>query len=324
MKFKAALHNCRQLNVVCNTIKQFLRCAVIKLDPTRMRFIATAGPAGGRSHVDGAQVWCALNTSAFFSDLRLESRSNGGSIYLDVPDIRPLSFALKACEKASGPVIMKLAQHGDRQLLTLSMNHAQTGHDALHEVPIRVMTESEVQAIAMPPMETDAVSVRMPPLHEVSAVAERMRMAGASHVELSLTYCPSNDRCAPPHPPGVFPADARGSYGHDDDHDHDATPQVTKIALTLTADAHAMVIAVRWSELLHRPQADDSGAALQRSALPVTVTVDVRRFCRFFTVRDIVPIDITAHVVNQRALVLSVYADGDTNFVFYLPALLVH
>jgi hypothetical protein len=53
----------------------------------------------------------------------------------------------------------------------------------------------------------------------------------------------------------------------------------------------------------------------------LTVTVDIRKIAKFLSVKEVNPARIVVHLVESRALVLSSYALGDTNLVFYIPAL---
>ena len=60
--------------------------------------------------------------------------------------------------------------------------------------------------------------------------------------------------------------------------------------------------------------------AENRVPTSVSVAVDVKKIVRFLSVKDVTPIKVVAHVVADRALVLSAHAVGDTNLVFFIPA----
>jgi hypothetical protein len=304
MKFRAALRDARALHAVCNTIRSFSRKALLKLHATQMRIIALPSEAA-----DGAQLWTSVRTDSLFSDVRIESK-NDNSIYCEIPDIGQLVFALKACERSNG-VVVKLAKVGSRQLLCVSMQSVAVGHDTVHEVPIRVLTDAEVARIAAPPLEVEVSEVYLPPLQDVAAFVECGKAAGCTSCIFTLK--PDSTRLRAPaasravHPDDLLVDDVRDAGA--------AAATGGEATLTLVADGPTMNFEAAFARVTA-----PAGAALPDAV--VQVTVDLRRIARFLAVREVNPTSVTVHLAHRRALVLSAFAGGGTNLIFYLPAVI--
>ncbi|RNC33052.1 HUS1 checkpoint protein, partial [Trypanosoma cruzi] len=51
-----------------------------------------------------------------------------------------------------------------------------------------------------------------------------------------------------------------------------------------------------------------------------SVSVEVRRFARFLAIKEATPLQVVLHLVDGKAVVLSVFASGGTTLVGYMPA----
>ncbi|CUE73943.1 Hypothetical protein, putative [Bodo saltans] len=143
MKFKAAVRDPKTLSSVCHSQKMISKKAIIKLHPSRIRFISTTN-----SVTDGTQVWSSCRTEQLFGDHVIESK-NDNSIYVEIVDLGQLLQALKCAEHGSN-VTMKLAKVDTRQLMKLSMQTLLERHDVSLDVPVRVLTELEANNIVAP------------------------------------------------------------------------------------------------------------------------------------------------------------------------------
>ena len=298
MKFRAIVKDCKTFATVCNAIKSFLKNAVLKLHKTKMRLVAC--PSGGAAS-DGAQVWCSFPTAGVLTDVRLEVKTND-AIHLEIPDLGQLVFALRECAKSAAPVIMKLTGGtGARQLVQLATTTG--GSDLVYEVPVRVVSDGEMASLIMPAIESGVVNVELPSLDVVMAFADRMRGLGATQLTVQLT----------PNPDAL-----RAGGGGDDGA---AAGDVPTVGLTLTAKAPDMESEIEYKAvpLIASVAGDDDGPPTR----PVVVSVDLRKFGRCCLVQQLTPTRIWAHLVHERVFVLSAFAGGDTNFVFYLPAITV-
>ena len=289
MKFRANLREPRALLAICTTMRTFSKQALIKLHDTQIRIIALPSDAA-----DGAQLWTSIRAASLFADLRIESK-NDNAIYCEIPDIGQLVFALRACEKSSS-VLMKLAKVGSRQLLSVSMSSLAVGHDTVHEIPIRVLTDTEIARIAAPPLEANVTEVHMPPLASIASFVECARAGGAGTCNIRLA--PTGGGGVAAHHPDNLLVDAAGA---------------AQATMVFSAEGPTLAFEAAFHRI-----GSPSGAALPATA--VEVSIDIRRMARFLAVREVQPSAVTAHMAHRRALVLSAFVPGGTNLIFYLPA----
>jgi hypothetical protein len=286
MRFKATVRDVRTAAAVCSTSKGFHKKCILKLAASKVRIIASANSAA-----DGTQVWTSCRADVLFSDVQIESKTDD-TIYCEVPDVGQLLFALRACERAHG-VVMRLTAAGGQQRLSLAMQSA-TGYDANHDVPIRVMTELEIGGIAAPQLESGVLRAHLPNLADLALFVDKLRGAGCPTITFTLQVAPK--------PPGAAPG-----------------AEYTAGVLSLTADALSISLGITFHSVpLQQTEALTAAIPL----LSATVTIDVKQFVRFLAVRDVNPSHVVAHFVHRRALVLSAYATGETNLVFYIPAVM--
>lgn len=290
MKFRATMRDARTLLGVCNTIRSFAKRCILKLHASQIRIIAV--PSDG----DDAQLWTSCRTDTLFVDVRIEAKSSN-AIYCEVPDVAQLVFALRSCDRASA-IVVKLAKVDHRQLLTLSMQGAGGGHDTVHEVAIRVLTDAEIARITAPPLEADVAEVFFPPLADVAILLDAVRASACTTVKLRLQ--------------------SESGGGQRDDLLLSAAPATgggptERRTMIIGSEGNTIDFSATFANI-HAPP---SAAPL---TAPVEVAVDLKRLSKFLTVRDLTPTSVTAHMAHRRALVLSAFAHGDTNIVFYLPA----
>ena len=311
MKFRATLRDARAFLTICVVLRSFSRKALLRLHPDQIRVIALPSDGG-----DGAQLWCSCRSASLFSDLRIESKADN-AIFCEIPDVSQLVFALKACEKNTA-VVMKLAKIDGRQLLSISMQSIAMGHDTVHEVPIRVLTEAEIARIAAPPIESDVAEIFFPPLSDVTAFIDCAKLAQCASVTIRL------EPLLPQHRGGGADVSGGGAAAGLDPLMVDGTTDATRngghaapttAAMTLSSEGVTSQLEMHYHCL----------SAPGHAPLPefaVDVTVDLKRLSRFLAVKDGAPSSVTAHLAHRRALVLSAFAPGEINLVYYIPAVL--
>jgi hypothetical protein len=286
MKFKAAVRDPKTLSSVCHSQRMISKKTIIKFHPSRVRFISSTNTV-----TDGTQVWSSCRTDNLFGDYVIESK-NDNAIYVEIIDLAQLMQALKCAEHGVN-VTMKLAKVDTRQMIKLSMQTLQEQHDVSHDVPVRVLTEIEANNIVAPALEDRVLQVVLPPLHELLTFVDRVRNAGCG----SLTF-----RAVITSPDPVNAQTCR---------------------LLISADTLHSNFEMTYpnTEMIHR-QAEDRDDEVPPPLTEASVTVDIKKFGRFLSVRGVCPSKVIAHLVDDKALVLSAYAVGETNLVFFIPSLI--
>jgi hypothetical protein len=290
MKFKASVRDPRTLAAVCHTSRGFQKKCIIKLHMQKLRFISSTTAS------DGSQAWTSCRTDSLLSEIRLESR-NDNTIYFEVLDVGQLLQGLRCAERSSN-VSMKLAKIDTRQVLKLTMQAQAAGsHDVSHDTAIRILSEVEIEAIVAPPLEHAVLQVALPSLSDVAAFVEKTRAAGC----LEVTFAAKIDLASP-----------------------------SSNSLVISGDTFTASSSIRYSGVehvprpKHRPVPEDGEGGPEENEeelLEASVTVDIKKFGRFLAVKEVAPQRIILHLVPEKAVVLSAYAAGDTNLVFYIPSL---
>ena len=287
MKFKATVRDTRTLSAVCHTSRSFQKKCIIKLHPQKLRFICSTTAS------DGSQAWTSCRTEALLSDIRLESR-NDNTIFFEVLDMNQLLQGLK-CAERSHNVCMKLAKIDTRQVLKLTMQaQAASTHDVSHDTAIRILSEADIDAIVAPPLESNVLQIALPSLGDIALFIDKLKLAGCAEMTFSAKV---------------------------------SLESPSTNSLVVSADTFTASYSIRYENVEHimrnkkRDAADDDdGGGDEEELLEGSVTVEIKKFCRFLAVREVSPQRIIFHLVPERAAVLSAYAAGDTNLVFYIPA----
>ena len=161
MKFKATVRDTRTLAAVCHTCRSFQKKCIVKLHPTKIRFVCSTTIA------DGCQAWTSCRTESILSDVRLESR-NDNAIYMEILDSSSLIQGLRCAERSSNCII-KLAKIDTRQVLKLTMQSlAATSHDISHDTNVRILSEADMDALQAPPLESNVLQVGLPSLIDIT------------------------------------------------------------------------------------------------------------------------------------------------------------
>lgn len=302
MKFKAVIKDSRTFAAVCRSSQSFQKRCIIKLQEDRVRFITSTGVT------DGTQIWTSCRVSTLFSEFRIES-SRQNIIFIEVPDMSILSYALKNCERALNPTLKLARSDQGASLLKLSYQHSVTHHDASYDIPIRVLGDADIDGIVAPPLERDVLQVVLPNLSETALFLEKARAATQGSM---LTFTlqrgqPGRGGSSLTLTTHTMTASFSLQYQNVD------IPSSTKDGRKRGREEHDGDEAG-----LHDVEEEEADADELQSS---TVSIDAKRFVRFLSVREVNPVKVVAHLVNQRAVVLSAYASGETNLVYYIPAM---
>ncbi|KAJ2655321.1 Checkpoint protein hus1 [Coemansia sp. RSA 1199] len=283
MRFRAQVTNSNLLVRIVQCIERLAKTAVLKLTPNRLHIVVLSDTEGG------LQMWSDVDPRALFSSYRVESLHNN-EIHLEL-HIDNLQRALRSAHN-SQTATLKLTKKQNLPVLSLSVQSmSSTGHTTLvcQDVPVRVMTPEQVQAMREPEVPDAHVHIMMPELSTVRSVVERMRLLGdrvsvAANGEGQLTLRVASDRV-------------------------DITTYWRGLA-NMTYDST--------NEQVARPAHEFSVA-----------TVDMRNFTRFLHSYHVAPKNVICAILEHHALVFYVYigsANGSDideqscgSLTYYLP-----
>lgn len=335
MKFKAKLEEPRAFLGILQICRSIQRDCIVRLQSSRTRFFTTV------DLLDGVQVWMGCRTDFLFSDFRCDSHYAEQSITCEILSMQQLMHILKQADmrqhsNRTNPPIMRLARNGSKPVLKLTMQGAsQYLPDLSYDVPIRILSDAEIERMQAPPLEDDHVQVVVPNLFELATFVDKIKSSACDSItfsaqafssELSRDDEHGGDRA------GYKRGRSSGTVG----------PQLA--TFHVLADNYLASFSLMYDavEMIPRPrdregegeedgvEEEEGGSARRRphstngvddECSAATVSVEVKKFARFFSaVREITPTRMSLYLVDQRALVLSVQASGNTTMVAYIPA----
>ncbi|KEG08487.1 HUS1 checkpoint protein [Trypanosoma grayi] len=322
MKFKATVRDQRTLAGVCQACRSIQQRCVVKLHPARVRFFTMA------QATDGMQVWAGCRTESVFSDFQSQSRNADNAIYCEVADLARLVHILRQAERCPHVGVKLTSNAARRPALRVSLQGVLPHLDISHDVPVRVLSEAEVLSISAPPLTSEVLQLALPSLTELTLFVDKVR--GTSCERMTFT-AQGNAR-----PPRSTAADGGGGatcslvieaecflgsfalkYNavplceRDDDDEEEEEEEAEE-----GGDEKADGAVKNRDRKRRRREKDDAGM------LHATVEVEVRRFARFLAIKEVTPLQVMLHLVDGKAVVLSVAAAGGTTLVGYMPALL--
>jgi hypothetical protein len=250
-------------------------------------------------------VWSTTDATQSFSAVVLETRrqgKEGAEIYCELPNVALILAVLKATEGANN-ITVKLAKVDDHEVLRFGMQTVTVHgrHDASHDVAVRVMSDLEVSQITAPPLDPNLLRVYLPSLQDLSAFTNKVRGAGCGSVTVTVVRGVGNDK--------------------------------TTLCMGAESSVCAYTLHYDDAEMAEAPGGDgrqsgskrprEEGVEEEEDTLPrATATIDIRSLSRFISVKDLCPTRIVLHVVHDKALVLSAYAIGNTNVVYFIPGVI--
>ncbi|RNF09478.1 HUS1 checkpoint protein [Trypanosoma conorhini] len=297
MKFKATVRDQRAFAGVCQAVRSVQRRCVVKLHPSRVRLFT------GTQAADDVQVWASCRTQAIFGEFQSQSQQPESAIFCEVADLSQLLHVMRQAERCPNVTIKLTKNAARRPALRVSMQGARPHLDISYDVPVRVLSESEVRSISAAPLESDVVQLVLPSLTELSMFVEKVRSTSCERMTLT----------------------ARGNQRADG-------AAAASCTLVVVAECFLASFALKYNSarLCERggdgdeeddnsggggPDGRDDAAMVQAS-----VTVEVKRFARLLGIKEVTPVQVVLHLVEGRAVVLSLSASCGTTLVGYMPA----
>ncbi|ESL07046.1 hypothetical protein TRSC58_05271 [Trypanosoma rangeli SC58] len=302
MKFKATVRDQRTFAGVCQACRSIQRRCVVKLHPARIRFFTSTQVA------DGMQVWASCRTQSIFGDFQSQSQRQDNAIFCEVADLSQLLHIMRQAERCPNATIKLTKNAARRPALRVSMQGARPHLDISYDVPVRVLSELEVRSISAPPLESDVVQLVLPGLTELSMFVDKVRSTSCER----MTFTAQGNQRA------------------------DGTAAAS-CSLAIVAECFLASFALKYNSvrLCGGDGDDDAGGGWEgdnsggggpdsrddMAMVHASVSVEVKRFARFLGVKEVTPLQVVLHLVDRKAVVLSVSASGGTTLVGYMPAM---
>lgn len=269
---------------------------VMKLSQEAFAFCHRAGAD------EGSQTWSHFQVGRLFREYRIESK-RGNKIDLEAP-IANLVHVFHSCA-TSARTTLKLAIGSDGgPILDIEFSLVGTvaDHQVNQEVPVRVIPESEADAICEPALPEPEYQIELPPnLTRLKNVLDKMRAVGAQHVAFEA----AQDKA-----PAPGSARVAATFGQ---------PQLTA-RLRLAAEADLVTIASTFPSLTLVME----GKIRPSPERPVQLHLSLRRLEQVLTAFQLV--SAAAHiacVLEGRGLVLyALLPQGLGSLISYTPAVL--
>ncbi|KPI86060.1 hypothetical protein ABL78_4862 [Leptomonas seymouri] len=331
MRFKAVLKDAKGLLGALQVCRSIQRDCIIRLHPERTRIFSNITVA------DGVQVWMGCKSSFLFADMICNSNNAEQSITCEVLDLAQLLHIVKQAEvrerahPSASQVLMRLTKSGKRPLLKVSMDGLSGQPDLCFDVPLRILTDRDIQGMAPPSLEKRRLKVMVPDILELTTFIDKLKNTAADNVTFSARVLTP----AVPRPSMEDEDEEYEEYAEGCANDGGAGNRRNRkrrresgvlpyASLVIYAEHFMARISLKYEavQLMEMPAAPNFKEVEADATGDATVTVETRKFARFFsTVKDISPDEICMYLVDRRALVLSVYAAGNnTTLVAYIPA----
>ncbi|KAK7195834.1 Checkpoint protein HUS1 [Novymonas esmeraldas] len=328
MRFKATLRDAKCLLGILQVCRSIQSDCIVRLHAERIRFFSNTNAT------DGVQVWMACESSFLFSEMICESGNSERSITCEVLDLAQLLHIVKQAEVrersplGSNPhVQIRLARSGRCPLWRVAMPGLSGQPDISFDVPLRIISDRESGGLAPPPLQQHHLHIVVPDMMELATFVDKLKNTAADSVTFAARALRRGRRDG-----GAAPHDDEG--GVDGRHSRKRRrdgDDIRRAALVIHAEHVVARFSLKYEavELAPPPShgAEDADGDEEADededgdADAATVTVETRKFARFFSaVRMLDPVKISMYLVDERALVLSVYAVGTRSMVAYIPA----
>ncbi|KAG5478621.1 hypothetical protein LSCM1_06024 [Leishmania martiniquensis] len=328
MRFKATLKDAKGLLGVLQVCRSIQRDCIIRLQSERVRFFSNTSAA------DGVQVWMRCRSSFLFSEMICDSGYEEHSITCEVLDLAQLVHIVKQAEArersqqgVTPHVQVRLAKKGRCPLWRVCMQGLSGQPDVTFDVPLRILGAREIQSLLPPPLERDHLQILVPDMLELTTFIDKLKNTAADSVTFSArVLTPPALRRGTEDDVAEGGDDAAGVHvGVKRPREKNAIPLAS---LRIYAEHFMARFSLKYDavELVQQPAREDDGSAEDdgrpdEEARVATVMVETRKFARFFSaVKELDPVKISMYLMNHRALVLSVFAIGNTAMVAYIPA----
>ncbi|KAJ1959921.1 Checkpoint protein hus1 [Dipsacomyces acuminosporus] len=279
MRFRTLVSNSSLLLRVVQSIDKLSKGAILKLTPEKLHIIVITDMDSG------LQLWSDVTVDALFNDYRIESIHNN-EIYLEF-SIDNLQRALKSAQGALRTTLKLTKKQGLPVLSLVILNQSSTGREMTlcQDVPVRVLSPLQMEAIREPLVPDSQVHIMVPPLNSVRSVAERMKSMG--------------DRVA-------ISANKEG-----------------EMTIRVSNDLVEITTFFRGLENLTYDSTQEPSANPTPDRSPsdfYTAVVDMKNFLRFLQSYHVAPKNIVCCIIEQHAVVFYVYI-GSTGYAGGVGAL---
>ncbi|KAG5478817.1 hypothetical protein CUR178_05396 [Leishmania enriettii] len=328
MRFKATLKDAKGLLGVLQVCRSIQRDCIVRLQSERVRFFSNASAA------DGVQVWMRCKSSFLFSQMICDSGYEEHSITCEVLDLAQLIHIVKQAEArersqqgAASHVQIRLSRKGRCPLWRVAMQGLSGQPDVTFDVPLRILGDREIKSLLPPPLQRQHLQILVPDMLELTTFIDKLKNTAADSVTFSARVLtpPATRR-------GTEDAMAEGDEGGAGVHHGVKRPRIKDTIPLASLLIYAEHFMARFSlkydavELVQQPEREDDGGVDDDGGTAddirvATVMVETRKFARFFSaVKELDPVKISMYLMDHRALVLSVFAIGNTAMVAYIPA----
>lgn len=202
--------------------------------------------------------------------------------------------------------------------------------DLSFDVPLQILSDLQIQSITAPPLERKRLQVIIPDMAELTTYIDKLKNTAADNVEFFARVLPDRSQ-----------QEQHGRAGSK--RGRVSASSAGRATLVIHAEHHMASFSLKYDavELLEQPGSCSSGedteaeedehrSSHHRSQMEqhddgggqtATVAVDIKYVARFLSsVRDVEPIKISMYLMDKRALVLSLFANGNTTVVSYIPS----
>ncbi|CAD2219137.1 HUS1 checkpoint protein [Angomonas deanei] len=303
MKLKTTLEDSKALLGIIQIFKSIQRECVIRLQSNRTRFLSNTGG-------DGVQVWVGCRTDVIFKDFRCESHYKENSITCEILDMQQLFHIVKQIdvqERKNGKkvyhTLLRLSKRNEKPIIKLTMQSLFDQPDLSYDVPVRILTDQEIESITAPPLDNKHVKLLVPNLAELAGFVEKIKNTTCESITFECTE-----------PTETFGGLKRGRDSDNRQRCNFSVHAENFLAsFSLTYDGVEQII----DDKTDSEEDDDEQVEYQTAS----VTVDVKKLARFFSaIKDMTPNRVSLYLLSD-ALVLSVSAYNEsTSMVSYVPA----
>ncbi|KIO28397.1 hypothetical protein M407DRAFT_71850 [Tulasnella calospora MUT 4182] len=170
MRLKATIENVITFSRIVQSIEKQSKACIMRFSPSTLQIIC-AGESEG-----GVQVWSGHCQETLFRTDQFIIQSNSNNEITCEVQTEPLLQALRSAS-ASPDITFKLAKRGDVAVFCFDIQvQSRQGKrmEITHDVRVRILRPSEVQALKEPLCPEPDVNIILPPLAKMRTVVERM------------------------------------------------------------------------------------------------------------------------------------------------------
>ncbi|KAJ2901159.1 Checkpoint protein hus1 [Coemansia aciculifera] len=272
MRLRAEVTNSNLLLRIVQSIDKLTKSAILKLTPDKLHIIVITDMDSG------LQLWSDIVVEALFEDYQIESNFNN-EIYLEF-NIDNLQRALRSTQGGGAlGVTMKLVKKlGGLPVLSLIIrSQSATGREITlcQDVPVRLLSAEQMDAIREPLVPEGQIHIMMPPLNNVRSIAERMKGMG--------------DRVA-------VSANRNGEMN----------VRVANDLVDITTYFRGLET-MSYDTTTQETSTDGGGGTGRLSSETFTAVVDMKNFLKFLQSHHVAPKNVMCCISEHHALIIYVY-----------------